>query len=157
MCSPIEHNHNSWDVLKAHPAACSKDKNYPWPKQITHSSPYWDCECGYYSFKTLELAMENSLLHTIGNVLGEAVLWGKIIECEDGYRSEFAYPTIFYYLKESQLDQLTTTNTYAAEDLVRKFANIYHVEVKSLPDEIFQYYLICRDRFKKKKVNGNNS
>lgn len=54
-----------------------------------------DCGCGIYAYKTRDLA-ENGLNapSAITHVWGEVWLWGRIIECEHGFRAQFAYPKV---------------------------------------------------------------
>lgn len=57
------------------------------------------CTCGFYSAKSLEH------LRTMGYhlydgdrvcVVGQLACWGKVIEGSQGWRAEYAYPTIIY-------------------------------------------------------------
>jgi hypothetical protein len=67
------------------------------------------CNCGYWSFKNSEL-MKKALLPYRDQVfvVGSVDIWGKIIECENGYRSEFAYPKELWLLKPG-LEHLSWT------------------------------------------------
>ena len=56
------------------------------------------CDAGIYATK-------GPILDFLANVapsgdsyciLGKVWLWGRILECEDGYRAEFAYPSLIY-------------------------------------------------------------
>jgi hypothetical protein len=52
-----------------------------------HQSPLESCSCGIYALK------ETS--RCLGDIYGEVYLWGKVIEHEDGWRAQFAYPRSF--------------------------------------------------------------
>jgi len=68
-------------------------------KLIPHASdlaPLAECGCGFYAFKTLPYLVE-WLEHREPNiVIGEVYLWGKIVDCQYGYRAQSAYPKLFY-------------------------------------------------------------
>jgi hypothetical protein len=69
------------------------------PKLVPHAScaaPLAECGCGFYAFKTLpylEAWLEQGEPHI---VVGEVYLWGKIVDCQYGYRAQYAYPKRFY-------------------------------------------------------------
>jgi hypothetical protein len=69
------------------------------PKLIPHAShlaPLAECGCGFYALKTLPY-LEAWLEHGEPNiVVGEVHLWGKIVDCQYGYRAQYAYPKRFY-------------------------------------------------------------
>lgn len=54
------------------------------------------CTCGIYAYKNREAAAmgENSPTEYT-HVWGEVWLWGRIVECETGFRAQFAYPKAF--------------------------------------------------------------
>ena len=62
-----------------------------------------DCSCGIYAFKdpadafTYLMQVRNRLMgRSVDVALGAVSLWGKVIECERGYRAQYAYPRHFY-------------------------------------------------------------
>lgn len=62
-----------------------------------HEAPDTDCECGYWSFKSIDLLAE--AVRCNGDVVvGPVHIWGRVIECENGYRSEFCYPKELWLL-----------------------------------------------------------
>jgi hypothetical protein len=74
-----------------------------------HSAPDRNCACGFWSFKTSDLLAKALITYAEKvNVLGQVELWGKVIECENGWRSEFAYPKELWLLEEG-LDSLSWT------------------------------------------------
>lgn len=72
--------------------------------QITpkHPAPQMTCQCGVWAFKEID-----SLVAAIGTdysdvrVLGQVSLWGRVIETENGYRAEKAYPSELWLLDNS--------------------------------------------------------
>lgn len=72
----------------------------------SHPAPQSACTCGVWAFKEL-----NSLVAAIGGtygeikVLGQVSLWGRVVETENGYRAEKAYPSELWLL-DSSLEEL---------------------------------------------------
>ncbi len=74
------------------------------------AAPAAACECGIYTVKTYKAAlqrvrMEGYATHAlrvhlpggpVGCAWGAVKIWGRVIEHEDGYRAEFAYPSHLY-------------------------------------------------------------
>lgn len=90
----------TWDVPMFGSAILSFNKTRWEPKQkFIASCPKGDkcagphCTCGIYSWKQRRKVIEgfNKLKH----VMGEVWVWGRVLECEYGYRAEFAYPKSF--------------------------------------------------------------
>ncbi len=61
------------------------------------------CSCGIYAFKevgdafTYLLSVRNRWLGvSVDIAVGSVSLWGQVIECERGYRAQFAYPGHLY-------------------------------------------------------------
>lgn len=66
-----------------------------------HEAPDERCECGVYAASAPELALP--YLSRLGLIrgaryalIGRVALWGRVIECERGWRGTFAYPTHLY-------------------------------------------------------------
>lgn len=61
-----------------------------------HAAPRFNCYCGMWAFKSLDILMNVLRSGTNGfktiKVFGTVSLWGKVIETENGYRAEMAYP-----------------------------------------------------------------
>ena len=55
------------------------------------------CTCGIYAFNKLELVQKEYRQEDRSKryVYGECWLWGRVLECEKGYRAQFAYPKAF--------------------------------------------------------------
>jgi len=54
-----------------------------------------DCTCGIYAWKRDAISAEPPDFNPLKSVCGEVWLWGRVLECEHGYRAEFAYPKAF--------------------------------------------------------------
>jgi hypothetical protein len=70
---------------------------------LPHAAPAEECRCGIYAARMP--AQAASLLaerrwaracHAIQAVLGCVFLWGSVVECEQGWRAERAYPAALY-------------------------------------------------------------
>ena len=62
-----------------------------------------DCSCGVYAFNDpldafvyLMRVRDRLLGMSVEVAMGTVSLWGKVIECESGYKAEFAYPRHIY-------------------------------------------------------------
>ena len=92
-----------WEPRKAMEAICGASKE-------KHPAPGYGCECGLWSFTTLDdlvPALEN---YTDLKVIGKVAIWGRVIECEHGFRSSHAYPTELWLLdNQDNLEQLGYT------------------------------------------------
>ncbi|MDQ3917189.1 MAG: hypothetical protein M3348_01690 [Acidobacteriota bacterium] len=70
-----------------------------------HPAPAWKCQCGVWAFKSLD-----NLVAAIGTkyantkVLGTVSLWGRVIETENGYRAQYAYPAELWLLDDAPED-----------------------------------------------------
>lgn len=83
----------TWPIKEAIRAACRNGGNE------SHLAPYWNCQCGIWAFKDID-----RLVAAIGSgysdvsVLGSVSLWGRVIETENGYRAQYAYPSELWLL-----------------------------------------------------------
>lgn len=83
-----------WEPRRAARARCKVASG-------SHYAPNLSCSCGFWSFKSRELLTEAlSTYATDVDVIGEVEIWGRVIECENGWRSEFAYPKELWLLDE---------------------------------------------------------
>jgi hypothetical protein len=87
-----------------------------------HQAPHQKCSCGIYAIK-----LPPSRRVALGMVSGEVYLWGKVVEHERGWRSQFAYPkTIKVQLEmlrkssREQLALLAALTVYGADVLVSR-------------------------------------
>ena len=75
-----------WFPNKATPAQCRK-------QEVCRNAPQEGCTCGYYGLSTKAFRE----WFTAGAfppfvVVGRVSMWGKVIVCQRGWRSQFAYP-----------------------------------------------------------------
>ena len=71
----------------------------PWPRDHDrvarcfvswdHEAPDADCRCGYYAYYALP---EEPDLPAAEAVWGAVVAWGRVVECETGFRAQYARP-----------------------------------------------------------------
>lgn len=91
----------TWLPKTAAKASCRND--------YRHRCPEKNCACGFWSFKSFDLMLEAVKAYTTDvMVIGSVEIWGKVIECTNGYRSEFAYPKELWLL-EPDLEFLSWT------------------------------------------------
>jgi hypothetical protein len=50
----------------------------------------WGCNLGYHAFKDKEQADREASAHWSPIVIGSVAMWGEVIECQHGWRSEYA-------------------------------------------------------------------
>ena len=80
-----------WPIKHASRAHCVNEH---------HPAPQMNCSCGFWSFRSLEHLTE-AMAGYISSVMviGTVEIWGRVIECKNGWRSEFAYPKELWLLK----------------------------------------------------------
>lgn len=93
---------------------------YCWPLQRgadipEHRSPWGDgdCECGVWGFKSDAGPIEALWTYSVGSLTdhdttvawayGIVKLWGRVVECTNGWRGEYAYPAAITILDHEQL------------------------------------------------------
>jgi len=54
-----------------------------------------ECTCGIYAFKRDMYSSKTPDFNALKSICGQVWLWGRVLECEHGYRAEFAYPKAF--------------------------------------------------------------
>jgi len=69
-----------------------------------HEAPDEGCECGIYAARAPDLALPYLDRHALARwarsvLIGRVALWGRVIECERGWRGTFAYPSHLYLLR----------------------------------------------------------
>jgi hypothetical protein len=69
-----------WPVGEALHARCMRGR---------HPAPSIECSCGIYAHRSRGAAVAHARA-TPGSIVGEVELWGRVIEHEHGYRSEYA-------------------------------------------------------------------
>jgi hypothetical protein len=61
------------------------------PTHGRHRSPEFNCWCGVWGFSNLEKLLSALVTYRV-SAIGKVSLWGRVIETEDGYRAQYAYP-----------------------------------------------------------------
>ena len=69
-----------WPAREVFEATCGK----------SHEPPGARCSCGIYAARTLDHLREMG--YVSGAVFGQVSLWGTIVEGEQGWRAQYAYP-----------------------------------------------------------------
>jgi hypothetical protein len=104
----------TWPPLVASHAVCL---------HASHEAPDEGCACGIWAFKTLGM-LQHSLsrykLDEADYVAGRVYLWGIVVECENGWRAEFAYPAELWLPDKS----------------FKRLGSLYNVPVKVWEPEI---------------------
>lgn len=92
-----------------------------------HKSPRLHCECGIYGHKEIEPAYNyaRTTVKQCSVVFGQVSLWGRMIECEKGWKAEYAYPYSFIVPKYDNDSEVEVANA-----LSKQFA--VDVEIKKL-------------------------
>jgi hypothetical protein len=85
-----------WEPKKALEATCNRGTSHP--------APHRDCACGIWSFTDLDTLIPALNGYEV-TVFGLVSIWGRVIECEKGFRSQFAYPKELW-LTDSSMEQL---------------------------------------------------
>lgn len=91
-----------------------------------HIAPVFNCTCGWYIFKNFEGSREYSQLGKQRNfsIYGrtnqvqlyfETYYWGRVIECENGFRAQFCYPKRAYIVEGIHPLHLETLRRYGVE------------------------------------------
>lgn len=81
-----------------------------------HLAPAWDCTCGVWAFKDLDrLVAALGSQYSGVRVIGTVSLWGRVIETENGYRAQYAYPAELWLL----------------DDTLEELGRVYDVPVRS--------------------------
>lgn len=101
LCSIIHHTH--WPPRQELVASCRSNEQGSKPEAPAgHAAPEAACRCGIYACESAAAAtpfLSGSRLparQTLGFVLGRVSLWGKVVECQRGWRGERAYPASIY-------------------------------------------------------------
>jgi hypothetical protein len=93
----------SWPAGEPVKASCRRSPENPSYGAVSlHATPDRACSCGVYGAAAVEDAIGQlsprypvrpGALH---RVIGRVSLWGRVLECEDGWRASLAYPAALY-------------------------------------------------------------
>jgi hypothetical protein len=77
-----------WEPRRSAAAACRE----------RHVAPDPSCACGFYAALERRAALPYLVGRedrgTVGRVLGRVALWGTVVECDEGWRGQLAYPVL---------------------------------------------------------------
>jgi hypothetical protein len=92
-----------WKPRRMMEAECDKGAAYRamFGYLPAHDAPEADCTCGVWAFKELDGLVSALQKYSRVRVLGTVQLWGKVVETENGYRAEKAYPSELWLFDES--------------------------------------------------------
>lgn len=106
--------HNTYPIMEKMTAVCLCSDKGPGPSLSNpmadvvcpppHEAPGWECNCGIWAFKSLDRLVAVLGEHHYGKlpVLGTVNLWGKVIETENGFRAQYAYPKELWLVDPGQ-------------------------------------------------------
>ncbi|HEV2769094.1 MAG TPA: hypothetical protein VGV40_02780 [Solirubrobacteraceae bacterium] len=93
-----------WPTERAGPARCHAVRG--------HEAPSRDCRCGFSGYYTLP---EEPDLPAPEAVWGAVVAWGRIVECEHGFRAQYVRPVALLDC-ENPLDRRKTRRVVRAAE-----------------------------------------
>lgn len=99
-----------WPPRKRLEAFCAND-GY-------HDAPHRECECGVWALRTRARAEQAA--YRYGGVggpvaFGPVRLWGRVLECENGWRAQYAYPAKLYVVGPASETSAQLERTYGVE------------------------------------------
>ena len=103
-----------WYPRQAVPATCREGECYPVPN--------YDCTCGYYSYKDFDHFMSDYAEWNSETLFcfGPVYVWGRVVETERGWRSQYAYPKEIWCLNREHA----------------KLGGVYNVPVRVLEERL---------------------
>jgi hypothetical protein len=106
-------NTTLWTPRRELAASCVADDRRRWRfwrrESTPHEAPNFSCSCGIYALKNANAAAKFAATTelrgrpVVGRALGAVSLWGRVLECDRGWRAEFAYPIRIYLPAEEDL------------------------------------------------------
>jgi len=81
-----------WEPMKKMEAECVHH---------SHAAPTEKCTCGIWAFKSLDLLLPAIAGYSNVSAIGSVSIWGNVIETENGYRAQYAYPKEIWILDET--------------------------------------------------------
>lgn len=76
-------------------SGCGSPVRSPHAARPSHYAPQFHCSCGIYASKSLDQLWRTQFWQ-YGSIHGDVSLWGSLVEHEQGFRAEFAYPKALY-------------------------------------------------------------
>jgi len=100
-----------WEPKKKMEAACVNNiisvANPAGVYGHSHQAPQRNCTCGFWAFKSIDMLPEALTGQNYRNeirVIGSVDLWGRVIETENGFRAQYAYPKELWLLEDHMED-----------------------------------------------------
>lgn len=124
-----------------------------------HLAPDLKCDCGVYAFSEPTQLQSQGYLGQ--SVYAKVALWGRVVECEKGFRAQYAYPVHLYaatLTPASQLRELAyIAHRYGCgfeiKDIwIDPVQEAKNRELQRLKDEEMQKLLLERGMRKKKQI-----
>jgi hypothetical protein len=121
-----------WQPCQAVRAACLARHalRISWPfthRAGRHAAPDTNCTCGLYAARP-EWLLKHLNDHEARYVIGRVMLWGEVVECEQGWRGACAYPAHLY------VPRLATDDGPAAVQKRAHALEVYGVPVEQTSD-----------------------
>jgi len=139
LCSIVYHT--LWPPRQELVASCRSGEHRLKPElPAGHSAPEADCRCGIYACESAAAATpflngsRTPARQTLGFVLGRVSLWGKVVECQRGWRGERAYPASIYVPRLSAEGRLLLARSPGPETVALALRS-YGVPVESVACE----------------------
>ena len=139
LCSIVYHT--LWQPRQELVASCCSGRHRLTPElPAKHSAPAADCRCGIYACESAATATpflnrsRTPARQTLGLVLGRVSLWGKVVECQRGWRGERAYPASIYVPRLSAEGRLLLARNSGPETVALALRS-YGVPVESVACE----------------------
>src|SRR5581483_81393 len=125
-----------WPPLRPMAAVCSKFDS-------RHEAPWPDHDCGVYALRTRRLAEEVLEAMVAGSngdgaeawAIGRVSLWGRVVECERGWRGQYAYPYELTLLADDEALARRLAGVYAVEVGIGEEATVYDAEADDGEDK----------------------
>jgi hypothetical protein len=111
------------------------------------------------SDSTRILAQADSPLYHCGNgdiVVGEVYLWGKIVDCQYGYRAQYVYPKRFYS-NSYEYNNAYNNSTFALHEFNVPIEPIAREQLRNLNRMNSKPAQGCRCRFCREDAFGTRS
>jgi hypothetical protein len=139
LCSIVYHT--PWPPRQELVASCRGGEHRLSPElPAEHSAPEAACRCGIYACESAAAATpflagaRRPARQTLGFVLGRVSLWGKVVECQRGWRGERAYPASIYVPRLSAKGRLLLARRPGPEAVALALGS-YGVRVESVACE----------------------
>lgn len=133
ISSGADTDKDGWPGMTAMRGTCS---NKPASEITDHKCPSWEHRCGVHAVKDADKVSKWGAVRVHHSsekvtVIGEIEMWGRVLEYEEGFRAEWAYPLKLYVPS-----RLPDVFELSSEQLAEKLWETYLTEVV-VDDDIF--------------------